>query len=81
LNKESLGIPALAMGVPLVTYAGNIARDYMKKYGKTIVNEKDGYYQDNNRLHDLVVTPKEINVLVEKCSDILASAINRLRES
>jgi len=82
LNKKTLGITTIAVGVPLVTYAGTIAKDYLMQYGKKITaHEKDDYYKNTVNLHELVVTPKEINVIVEKCSDIIASAINRLVNS
>ena len=59
IDSESMGVPVLSVGVPLVVYSS------------TLTGEKVDESED-----DLIVTPKDIDVLVEECAEIIASAIN-----
>lgn len=61
LDSSSLGVPVVSVGVPLVVYAS------------TIANERCG---DGDAGRDMIVTPKDIDVLVEDCAKIIAGAIN-----
>lgn len=83
LNKESLGIPVIAIGVPLVVYAKTLAQDVLSDY----LEKADDYHLSkkaveviknslNYKPSDLVVTPKEIDVIVDASSEIIAHAIN-----
>lgn len=63
LDRDSLGVPVLSIGVPLVVYAS------------TIVEEAGG---DPAAVDSLIVTPKDIDVLVEDCAEVIAAAINRV---
>ena len=83
LNFETLKVPVLALGVPLVLYAKTIAEEIIYKYlelskvasdniTKTVaVNEvlKSG-------LGELIVTPKDIDNIVSGCASVIAAAIN-----
>ncbi len=61
LNQKSLGVVTLSLGVPLVVYLS------------TLIREAGG---DENRSDpELIVTPKDVDLLVENCAEILASAI------
>jgi spore protease len=70
LTHGSLGCPVIAVGVPLVVYALSIVKDFLKMEEARGVVE-----QQLSELRNLVVTPKEINLTVEYCARILASAI------
>ncbi|MBR2988574.1 MAG: GPR endopeptidase [Clostridia bacterium] len=62
LDKKSLGVEVVSVGVPLVVYAS------------TLVKDANG---DESKIDPtLVVTPKDIDLLVEDCADIIAGAIN-----
>lgn len=61
LNYHSLGVPVVSIGVPLVVYAS------------TIVKECCGL---DERVPNLVVTPKDVDVLVEGCATVIAGGIN-----
>lgn len=62
LDRESLGVKTLSIGVPLVVYASTVASDFCKRpIGKT----------------DAIMTPKNIDILVDSCAVIIAGAINR----
>lgn len=62
IDAQSLGVPVVSIGVPLVVYAA------------TIIEEAGG--EPDARSRRLVVTPKDIDVLVDDCAYILAEAIN-----
>jgi len=92
ITKETLGVPVIAIGVPTVVHASTIAydtiemlvdrfRDRAQFYD--IVRQMDA---DDKRelinevltpsLGDLMVTPKEIDVLILEMSKVLAGALN-----
>ncbi|HHV72254.1 MAG TPA: GPR endopeptidase [Clostridia bacterium] len=88
LTKETLGIPVIALGVPTVVHAGTIAYDTVEELldNLTEVNTNQAFndlqissiiekilapYQDN-----LMVTPKEIDRLIDDMSIIIANGIN-----
>ena len=84
LDRETLGVPVLAVGVPLVVYASTIAEELMNtalkqapidlrmsdKLQKVLagLNDVDGA--------DMIVTPKEIDKVVQDLARIIADALN-----
>jgi len=96
LNKESMGVPVLAIGVPLVVYASTISQDavnlLIQEFSKQakqgspffqMLQEMDQNQVDqlvsqvvSEHIGDLVVTPKEIDIIVEDVAKILADGIN-----
>ena len=62
LDESSLGIRTVSVGVPLVVYSSTIARDYCAC--------------DCRQHGDMIVTPKDVDILVEDCASIIAGAIN-----
>lgn len=64
LNYQSLKIPVISMGVPLVVYAS------------TIISDATGNDDFDAGIGNMVVTPKDIDLFVEDCADIVAGAIN-----
>jgi len=92
ITRETLGVPVIAIGVPTVVHASTIAydtiellvdkfRDQAKFYD--IVREMDagdkrGLIDEvlTPSLGDLMVTPKEIDVLILEMSKVLAGALN-----
>ncbi|MBQ7786096.1 MAG: GPR endopeptidase [Clostridia bacterium] len=84
LTKETLGVPVIAVGVPMVVYASTIASDAM-----TYLSQADGGSQADEQmlssciervvseqLGDLIVTPREVDALVERMAGIVAEGIN-----
>lgn len=63
---ESLGVPVISVGVPLVVYASTIIEDAT---GQTCP-------QDNEACN-MVVTPKDIDLYVTDCADVISAAITR----
>ena len=62
LDAETLDTPVVGIGVPLVVYAS------------TIIEEAGGSPAPESRR--LVVTPKDIDVLVDDCAYVIAEALN-----
>lgn len=83
LSLEKLGVPVIAVGVPLVVYASTISQDTI-----SLIADETGLHGDEERLKELaeqviakhmgdfIVTPKDIDVIVEDMSGIIADAIN-----
>ena len=66
LDVKSLGCTVVSVGVPLVVYASTIIED---AYG----GNADDY---DREIANMIVTPKDIDLYVEDCAQIIASAIN-----
>lgn len=84
LTQETLGVPVIAVGVPMVVYASTIACDAM-----AYLSQADSASQADEalltacvervvseRLGDLIVTPREVDALVERMAGIVAEGIN-----
>lgn len=117
INKETLGIPVIAIGVPTVVHAVTIVSDAMDLIEKGSIQEPDGEQRPqrvrfsvdpeaimghqsqpgdakdhgNSTALDkrqiitqvlepyfgsMIVTPKEIDLLIEEVSDVIAGALN-----
>jgi spore protease len=84
LDQETLGVPVLALGVPLVVYAATVAQDLMETaMNKTPadVNTRPGMQRILEAMMDvegadMIVTPKEIDKVVEDVARIIADALN-----
>ena len=84
LTKKTLGVPVIAVGVPMVVYASTIARDAMAYFSR-----EDGASEADEeklaacvervvseKLGDLIVTPREVDALVERMAGVVAEGIN-----
>ena len=92
LNQKSLGIPVIAIGVPTVVDLGTIidegldifigklqekaeSNEYLNK-----LKEQDNYEEIKEALapndYNMIVTPKEIDDLIENMKDVIARGIN-----
>lgn len=84
LTRETLGMPVIAVGVPMVVYATTIAGDALSAF-----TEADGASPEDEAqlahavsrvvsqsLGDLIVTPREVDALVERMAGVLAEGIN-----
>lgn len=81
LNSRTLGVPVLSIGVPLVVYAGTIARDVIELLDGTMAGGKAEnmiHQVVSEHLGDLIVTPKEIDSLVDDVSRMLSLGLNLL---
>ena len=90
INRESLGVPVIAIGVPTVVTAETIAMDamdFMERQRGGVSVPAQGTQQAMARrsylkqmlspyFGSLVVTPKEVDDLVEDLAEILAAGLN-----
>lgn len=80
LTRETLGVPVIAVGIPMVVYASTIVRDALRSILSR--EENDERVDDmaerlaRDSLGDMVVTPRSIDELVAGLADTLALAIN-----
>ena len=68
LTRESLNVPVIAIGVPTVIYSSSLISDALERAG---VEADESVFED-----DMVVTPKEIDVIVKDCAGVIADGIN-----
>lgn len=96
INKESLGVSVVAIGVPTVVHAATIASDVIdlvlddlikqSEEGKEFYNMLKKIDKDEKSIlinevlsptiGEMVVTPKEIDIMIESLSKIIANGIN-----
>ena len=92
LTEATLGAPVIAMGIPTVVEAATIAADSLTLFIKKVqdngnsndflnkLQEEDKYKIIKEILapeeYNFIVTPKEIDSLIEKMKDIVARGIN-----
>lgn len=74
LNSTSLGIPVIAIGVPMVVDAATIAFDAIYESSKPTAEEFLKNIPDT--LKNMIVTPKEIDKILVNMSAILSGGIN-----
>ncbi len=92
LTEATLGVPVVAIGVPTVVHASTIAMDTINtlqehaafgRYFKSMANLSDQDRQTIVRqvlpemLGDLMVTPKEVDRLIEDIAAVVAGGINQ----
>ena len=93
LSQNTLGIPVIAIGVPMVVEAATIAADSLDLFVKKMQEQakssetlnqlkgEDKYSIIKEALaeekFDLIVTPKEIDDLIENMSSVVARGINK----
>lgn len=84
LTQETLGVPVFAIGVPTVVYTSTIAREAVRLLEKRTGVGGDGDALSDmaaslveEHMSDMVVTPKDIDKLIEDASKRLAGGINR----
>ena len=93
LTSSTLGIPVIAIGVPMVVDAATIATDSINIFINKMqeqarsndslnkLKEEDKYFAIKEALAEekfnLIVTPTEIDDLIENMSSIIARGINK----
>ena len=76
INSETLGVPVIAIGVPTVVDALTMAVDVFEKAGVELPD------MDFSEHRQMMVTPKEIDSLIDKAAHLIAMGINTaLQES
>ena len=92
LSTNTIGIPVIAIGVPMVVESAVLVNDCLDIFIEKLqeeaksndylnkLKEKDNYEEIKESLnptgYNMIVTPKEIDDLIENMKDVVASAIN-----
>ena len=79
LTRETLGVPVLAVGVPMVIHAAALARDAFRLLSDEDESRLDALMRElmDGDLGDMIVTPREVDDLVDNAAVMLAGGINR----
>lgn len=72
LNKDSLGVPVFAVGVPTVVDAATLAADLLEESGVTEFDEK----RLRSRKQPMTVTPRDIDAQVRELGRVLGYGVN-----
>ena len=81
ITEETLGIPVIAIGVPTVVSAATIVRDTMESMMTDWEPEEKNKAFDSliaPHLHGMFVTPKDIDDTIQRLSEMISEALNRL---
>lgn len=85
LNRDTLGVPVIAIGVPMVVYAAVIARDALTLLMEDMAESPEEHGQaidalvdkiTKQKMGELVVTPREVDEMVGKVARIIADGLN-----
>ena len=80
IDKKTLGIPVIAIGVPTVVDAATIAGDTIDRITESLKNAAEGdsplLKVLKPDLDDFIVTPKEVDTAVDFIGRIIANGIN-----
>lgn len=92
ISQKTLGIPVIALGIPTVVDLASITNDCIDLFIESLqqkamsndylneLKEKDNYEEIKEALipkdYNMIVTPKEIDKLIENMSKIVSSGIN-----
>lgn len=78
INRESLGVDVIAVGMPTVIYAATLARDAFALVGG---RDEALEHMESELLSgpggDMIVTPREIDELIRDSAGMIAAGINR----
>ena len=83
LTKETLGVPVIAVGIPMVIYAAAIVRDAFERLcSDTSEDDADAgeHFSEEflkQSIGEMIVTPREIDSLVADAAAMLSRGINR----
>jgi spore protease len=85
LTRQSVGVPVISVGMPTVVYAATLARDAFAWLADRQDDGKDheAALQDmeqtllGGEIGEMIVTPREIDAIIQDASGIIASAVNR----
>ena len=85
LTEQSVGTPVISVGMPTVNYAATLARDAFAWLNAQTGDDADheAALEDMEKtllegeLGDMIVTPREIDSIIQDAAGIIASGINR----
>lgn len=74
IDKKSLGIPVIALGVPTVVDSATLVIDALEKAGIAEIHDRLKPVLENGR--DFFVTPKETDTIVRELARLLAKSLS-----
>lgn len=74
INEETVGIPVIALGVPTVVDAVTLVSDLLDVDDEKTSRQLSEMLSPDNR--KMVVTPKEIDLLIDRASRLLSLSLN-----
>ncbi len=85
LTRDSVGVPVISVGMPTVVYAATLARDAFAWLAdqQDDAGDHEAALEDMERtllgadIGEMIVTPREIDAIVQDAAGIIASGINR----
>lgn len=79
IDYDSTGATVISMGVPMVVDMATITNDALNKLENNKEGSEDRYYEIANVLdtENYIVTPKDIDELIEIMSEIISESINK----
>ena len=85
LTEQSVGVPVISVGMPTVIYAATLARDAFAWLNASTGDDAphEAALEEMEKallageLGEMIVTPREIDSLVEDAAGLIASAVNR----
>lgn len=75
INRDFLGVPVIAVGVPTVVDGITVALDIMEESGVELTDEKRREILRSER--GMMVTPKEIDLTIKRAARLLSLSVNR----
>lgn len=77
ISHSTLGVPVIALGVPTVVDCATLAYDLAKDTGDTELDFDKLLHAVEPKGSSMVVTPREIDLLVTRAARLIAMSINR----
>lgn len=74
INEKTMGVPVIGIGVPTVVDAQTMAKDILDLSENSRKEKLE--YKTMPRGEPMIVTPREIDLLIERASKLLAMSIN-----
>lgn len=75
ISYDTIHIPVIAIGVPTVVSLSNIVYDILNNMDKKFNDNKVKKLLEN---YDLIVTPTEIDFIIECMSNVIAKSLNKI---
>lgn len=75
IDKDFLGVPVIAIGVPTVVDGITVALDVIEASGLEISEDKRKMIIESEK--GMMVTPKEIDLVIKRAAKLLALSVNR----
>ena len=73
ITAETLGVPVIALGVPMVVDSSTLVYDALREAGIADISDSLREVLENGR--SFFVSPKESDMITRQVSDLLAQAI------